>query len=329
MSKYDVSPLQNAWSGGAVTLDIRPIDSATANFTLKYDGQQLLNEDYSRVFETGDYPRQQRARIRNDCIDELEAVDGVDAADIGEGIEAWLSELKEEAEDVESELAGPLVREIVDGTQTPVEIHEAPDENTTWYVTLSFRGRTRELEFDASAMVGDSSGELANKIVHNFNEVVEPTSEDWERIRDHWVEHKQVVDQTKESEQTAVTDRFLSVLSDAVRPTQDREKFLDSIGAAWVDTDNILAVEDADTVVYIEDDLLVDEIETMGKTLDYKSQLLKNLRKRGALYGKKRPSSWTEGSERIKVWAFDPVALGVDPKGRPDIGEDATSEVSP
>jgi len=329
MSRYAAEPVKREFAGGAVSLKITAVDSATANFVLKHDGRQLLNADYSRMFESGDYPRQKRSEIRNDCIDALDEVDGVTADEVGESIEKWLGTLKDKAEEVDSELAGPLVREIIDGTQLPVEIYEAPDENTTWHVTLSFRGRARELEFDASAMVGDSSGELANKLVHNFNEVIEPTSEDWERIRDYWVENKQVVGQTTEAEETAVTDRFLSVLSNAIRPTRDREKFLDTVGAAWVDAENSVGIDGADAAVYIEDDLLVDEIQTMGKALDYKGQLLKNLRKRDALYAKKRPRSWTDGRDRLKLWAFDPAALGVDPEQEFGADGGVASEVEP
>lgn len=325
------SSIEETFAGGAVTVKATPVETGTVEFKLRYGGETLYSEAYQRVFESGKYPRQQRSEVCNKFAESLSGVDGIDGDSVADSVKNWLHDLKNTNEDV---AVGPLAQEIVDGTETPVEIWEAPDENTVWRVTLSFRGTTKELEFDADVMVGDGSTELATKLIHNYHERVEVTEEDWNEIADYWYNHSEVVGRTTVDTNDEIANRVLSFLANSVEPTQKRENLENSHATAWVDESNDGGAKETDgPVVWLRDDLLTDELEAAGKKIQYKGQLIQDLKRAGHLYDtpgentSKRPQSWTPGSSRPRVWPFDPDSIDVDPSVTSDDSSEAHSEV--
>lgn len=330
----DPSPsLSEDFAGGAVTVEATPVSTGTIEFSLYYDSEQMHSTEMSRVLEMGQYPEQQRATLRNKYEEQLDGVEGIDAEQVAAAVKTWLDGLKSQNSDV---AVGPLAREIISGTRTPVEIREAPDENTTWHVELEYSGRTRELEFAADDLIGDSSGLLASKLIHNYHERVDVTEEDWDEIADYWHANSEVVDRTNVTAKNEIAERVLSFMADRVEPATERENIANSPATAYLDVDNDAGAMDTDgPVLWVRDALLTDEMETAGKDVSYKGQLVADLKQAGNLHDtpgeetSRRPRSWTEGSSRIRVWAFEPEAVGVDAQTDGGSTGPAHSEVEP
>ena len=327
----DVHGFEEEFAGGAIRVEVAILNNKTSRISLKNGGKQLWLEDYDRVFETGKYPRDQRKNICTEIHGQLAEIEGIDEESVEKSVSEWFEELKSVSDEAERELAGPLVNEMIEGTHTPVEVREAPDENTTWHVELEFRGRSRELEFDADVMVpgSDGSDTLAAKLVNNFHERVEVTKEDWDEIAQYWDQQKKVVDRTEETPKDTISNRLLSFIANRVEPTKDKDKIGNSVSTAWIDTEGNETDGVDGPVVWVHNQLLDDEIESIGKSLDDKGDINKHLRRRNDLLDSSRKRSWTEGRSRLKMWAFDPDAINVDPDRDSGIGEPASSEVSP
>jgi hypothetical protein len=297
---------------GALTLEYAAETSGTLRLRLLWDGQVVESGSYSGLFEEGHAGRTARGEFLNNAEQTLAEIDHFDAEDICAELREWVEDMAAEAEDAKAELRGPVASEVIDATDPPVEIHEAPDENTVWTVKLNFRGDTRRLEFDAGAMISNDTGTLENKIVHNFHERVEVPEDDWSDIQQYWADHSEVVSQSRESENEAVANRVLSYVRDSINPVADREMTANTVAAAWVDPDATQTTEPADgPIVWVQDDHLVDQLEQTGKTVSYKGQLIQSLKSEGKVYDKRRVRSWTEGTSRLTVWAFDADALDV------------------
>jgi len=313
--------------GTALSIGIAPSDGKV-KLTARHAGETVESGTYTHsVFtEPGE-----RNKFLSSVETSLEDRQSVDAGGARTKLKEWLAEfgdLAEEEQDQYRELAfSEEINEILAGTQYPVEVFRG--EPTTWKVTLTFRGETRVLEFTTSEMNG-SGAALEEKIANHFLEFLDIGSEEWEEVREEWVANKIIVDTGGETAGDAVADRVLEYLSDGVLAIADREKVANAPSNAWFDESNAAAYEHAPTdapIVWVQARYLADKLESAGKTVEYKGQLVKDLISRGDLYGKNTRRRWSDGKRR-RYYPFTPEALRIDPDqiGDPDDG-DATGEV--
>jgi hypothetical protein len=296
---------------GYVTLEYEPIGGGQMRIAAYANGDVLESGEYStKIFGSATL----RGQFLNSVESSLEDRSGVDAETIRNELKEWFAAMNEVDREEQAEKFLPdEIQRIIDGTQYPVEIHGG--ETTTWKVELSYAGRTRELEFEASEMVGNSAGTLQEKIANQFFELIEIEKEDWEAIRERWHENSEVVNVVEETASDAIADRVLSKLGNTLKPVGDREDMGNDVAAAWYDPENTTVYDDAPEdapIVWVQDDFLVDQLEAAGKKLEYKGQLIKNLIARGDIHGSRVRRKWAWDSY-TKVYPFDPDALGVTP----------------
>lgn len=313
------------FAGGSVTLALTPADDAMLNLAIKHRGEVLDSGVYPRdVFSR----RTPKGQFLNSAEDALEDRDGVDATATRAELKQWLADMNEiKSEEKREHVLSDTVNAIIDGTQYPVEVYDG--EPTVWKVTLEFEGRVRDLEFTASELISSGSEALEQKIANQFFEVVDIAGEDWEEIRDRWQEHKRIAHIAEETTADAIADRVLSKIRERAIAIADREKFGNDHANVWFDEGNSAAAEaaapEAD-IVWVQDELLVSQIERVGKAIDYKGQLIKDLIEDGALYGSGVRRRWGDG-HRVKVYPFDPESLGIDADDAGAADDPAHSEV--
>jgi hypothetical protein len=163
-------------------------------------------------------------------------------------------------------------------------------------------------------MMNGSGGALEEKIANHFLVFLDLSSDDWEEIRDEWVENKTVVDTGDETAADVVANRVLEYITERAVPVDERDKLANDPKAVWFDESNAAAYDGADPdapIAWVQDTHILDELERAGKKLDYKGQLLKTLIGRGDLYGPKTRRRWYDDS-RGKFYPFKPEALGID-----------------
>lgn len=316
-------------AGGVVTLEYEPVGGGEIRIAAyASNGDVLESGEYNtKIFGSATL----RGQFLNSVEASLENRSGVDAAQARNELKEWFAAMNEVDQEEQAEKFLPdHVRRIIDGTEYPVEIHGG--EPTTWNATVAFAGRTRELEFTASEMTGmGGAGALEDKIASKFFEIVDIEPEDWEAIRDRWDENSKVVSVVEESASDAVADRVLSKISNTLKPVPDREQMGNDVAASWYDPTNETAYDAAGpeaSIVWIQDDFLVDQLEAAGKNVEYKGQLVKNLINRGDVYGSRARKKWA-WDKRTKLYPFDPAALGVTPDDVGGTGDPNHSEVSP
>jgi hypothetical protein len=309
---------------GPLSVAVDPEGEGKATLAVRYGGDVIESGKYRTPAVFRD--RTERGRLLNRAEEGAEDRPDADAGGVRGALKEWLAEMSEQYEEVEDEFLPEEVNAIREGTLHPVEVYRG--EPTTWRVTLTFRGETRELEFTTSEMLNDSGGALEEKIANHFLEFLEIGSEDWQAIRDDWVENKTVVDTGDETTADAIADRVLELLGERATPVDEREKLGNDPKAVWFDETNAAAYENAPpdaSIAWVQDSHIVDELERAGKSIDYKSQLLKTLIARGDLYGKRARRRWYN-QQRGKFYPFRPDALGITAD---DVGGDepAHSEV--
>ena len=313
--------------GTALSIGIAQSDGKV-KLTARHAGETVESGTYTRsVFlEPGE-----RNKFLSSVETSLEDRQSVDASGARTKLKEWLADFGdhlEEGRDEYRELAfSEEINEILAGTEYPVKVYRG--EPTTWKVTVTFRGEKRDLEFTTSEMNG-SSAALEEKIANHFLEFLDIRSDEWEDVREEWVENKKVVDTGGETASDAVADRVLEHLGDGILPTRDLETVANAPSNAWFDEANAAGYSDAPTdatIVWVQGRYLVDKLESAGKTVEYKGQLVKDLISRGDLHGKNTRRRWSDGKRR-RYYPFTPDALRVDPDqvGEPDDG-DATGEV--
>jgi hypothetical protein len=307
-----------------LSVAVDPMGDGKAKLAVKYgDG----------VIEAGQYrtpavfrDRTERGTLLNRVEESAKDRPDADAGGVRTVLKEWLADMSEVYEEVQDEFLPDEVNAIREGTHYPVEVYRG--EPTTWEVTLTFRGETRELEFTTSEMLNDSGGALEEKIANHFLEFLEIGSEDWQAIRDEWVENKEIVDTGDETSADVIANRVLDFLAERAVPIDDRDKLGNDPKAVWFDESNTAACENAPpdaAIAWVQDSHIMNELERTGKQLEYKGQLLKTLIGRGDLHGKGARRRWYDG-QRGKFYPFDPEALGLDAD---DVGGDepAHSEV--
>ena len=313
-------------AGGAVTFTAEPATGGGVQLAVKHNGEAVVAGTHKKdVFERVT----PRGAFLNSVEDSLQPRGGVDAGDVRRELKELFAELAEIIREEEADvLLSEEVQAIIDGTHYPVEIYDG--EPTVWKVTLEFAGHTRDLEFTAAEMVSGSGAALEEKIANRFFEMVEIAEEDWNTIRDRWHNNSHVAYMSDETTSDAVADRVLEFLGDGVLPLEERDKLVNAPSNAWADETNAAGYSDAPPeapIVWVQDRYLVNKLESAGKTLEYKGQLVKDLINRGDLYGKSTRRKWGDGTRR-KYYPFTPDALRVDLDqiGEPDDG-DAAGEV--
>lgn len=311
--------------GSPVSVEIDALGGGNAKLAVRYSDDLVESGEYRipAVFSE----RTERGTFLNRVEESLESHPEADAAGVRTRLKEWLADLNELGKEQQREYILPdEVNEIRDGTHYPVEVYRG--EPTTWRVTLTFQGETRELEFTNGEMLDDSGGALEEKIANHFLEFLEIESTDWEAIRDEWVERKRVVNTGEETTADAVADRALELLKERALPVDDRDKIPNDPKAVWFDETNATGYEHAGmeaSIAWVQDRHLVDELERVGKKIEYKGQLVKTLIARGDLRGPGVRRRWLDG-DRGKFYPFDPNVLGLDAD---DVADDdpAHSEV--
>lgn len=296
--------------GLPLSVAVDPVGDGKAKLTVQYGDDTIESGEYRvpAVFRD----RTHRGEFLNKVEKSLKDKQTADAAGARSSLNDWLAEISEDYEEVQDEFLPDEINAIREGTHYPVEVYRG--EPTTWRVTLTFRGETRELEFTTSEMLNDSGGALEEKIANHFLEFLDIGSDDWQTIRDEWVENKKVVDTGDETTADAIADRVLALLAERAVPVEERDKLGNDPKAVWFDETNTGAYEQAApdaAIAWVQDGHLVDEIERTGKSIDYKGQLLKTLIARGDVHGARARRRWGDG-QRDSFYPFDPETLGID-----------------
>jgi|GEM_PF-4501153 len=301
---------------GQVAIEYEPIGGGKLNLTAYCGGEVIESSDHKlKIFGS----TQLRNTFLNSVEESLEAREAVDAEAARREMKEWFAEMNQLDTGEEAERVRPAgVSRIIEGTHYPVEIHGG--ETTTWHVELSLNGRTDTLEFTAAEMTGGGPKVLEEKIANRFFELIKVSQEDWQAITRRWAEDTQVVSVVEETAEDTIADAVLRNMAGSVLPVESPEDMNDSAAAVYdpdqtaIDTTLTHASPDA-PVLWVQDDFLRSQLEDAGKKLSYKSRLVQDLIKRGELFdGRKRPWWDTDSSDpRMKVYPFDPEALGVTP----------------
>lgn len=320
---------QEIAAGVEVTLE--PVGGAKANLRATYDGEILADGEYAEVLRGTHRGRTNRGEFINNAGESVDGIDGINGEEVETSLRSYFQDLAEEAEEEELQFQADYVREIIQGTELPVEIHAG--EETTWEVTLTYAGTTTTLEFTAAEMVGDGGPALQQKIANYYYEIIEILPEDWNTIRDYWDDHSELVSVVDETGNDAVAARFVDRLTDAVRPLDDLEAVPTDPSGAWFDEDNSAGLTSAPAdaaILWVQSRFYADKMEAIGKQIEYKGQLTKDLIREGALYDSSVQRTWNGAFERrTRLFPFDPEKLGIDESDVAPAPGDNTDEVDP
>lgn len=300
--------------------------TGSVHVDVQIDGETVHSSVVKAAAEDSHHGNTERGKFLNNLKSHVESSDyDVKAGVVRAQVEAWFEDLQDGNTELDSDLRSPLANEIIEGTQTPVEIHAAADNSTVFVVTLRFRGRMNEIEFAADDLLpGSSPGPLESALMNQYYERVDVPDEDWEEIATYWHDNSEVVTVTETTADGARAERVLEYLTDGLKPTSRQMDLNNSHQAAWVDADGE-ETKSGEPVVWVQDRHYVDQIDSVA-SVDAKKDICKELRKRDDLIEKTRRRSWLDTDGRDTFWAFDPSALGVDP-GHFDTGDDAQEGV--
>lgn len=307
-----------------ITLEYETAErSGALQMTVKH-GEQIVHAGVvDAVARDDNYGRTQRGTFKNEAVDKAKEVEGLDASDLETALKNWFSEFVDQFDAASAEMRGEIATEIINGTETPVEIVGAAENNTTYNVTLTFRGRTNTVEFDADAMIpGSSPGALQSALAHQFFEPVDVPKEDWEDIREYWTDanNTEVVRVNETTPLDAKADRTLEYLTDTINPTPTTAAG-DSLDVLRNAPNNALVVTeyerepeedvDIDQIVWVRDKHLVDEIDSVAD-VGSKGNIISKLRERGEMVDKWRTRRLTDGPGDTPLWGFTTAALDID-----------------
>lgn len=303
---------------GFVTLEYEPIGGGEMRIAAYADGEVLESGKYStKIFGSVTL----RGQFLNSVEESIADKTGVDAEKVRNELKKWFAEMNEaDREEQADKFLTDEIRAIIQGTHYPVEIHGG--ETSTWKVEMTYAGRNAVLEFNHKEITGNSAKLLEEKIANRFFEVIDIEEEDWEAIKERWLENTEVVTVVEGKAKDAIADRVLEKLGNSVKPVGDRENMGNDVAAAWYDPENKTVYDDAPPdapIVWVQDSFLVDQLEAAGKDVKYKFQLIQDLIARGDLYGGRARKKWAWDS-RTTLYPFDPEALGITPDavGEPD-----------
>lgn len=313
-----------------VSVRYEPVSGGKLDLRAFHDDELLASGEYAEVLRGSHRGRTNRGEFINKVVDSLETT-AVDAEIIEDELGDWFQQLADMAEEEELAFQPDYVVEIIEGTDLPVEIHGG--EETTWRVDLTYAGRTTELEFTAGEMIGGGSAALEEKLANYYYELIDIEPEDWETIRDYWDDHSEEVAFVEETGRDAVASRFLDRLTDGVRPLESLEQVAKDPSGAWYDPDNSAGCADAPgdaPVLWVQSRFYTDKLEAIGKQIEYKGQLTKDLIGSDALYGSGVRRTWDGTFDRRQsMFPFDPRELGIDEDDVAPAPGDNTDEVEP
>jgi len=314
---------------GGVELGFEPIGGGELRLRAVYGGDVLAKGDYAEVTRGSHRGRTNRGEFINNVKDTVAGVEGLDAGEIATALRQTFEEFTEQAEEEELAFQAEHVRDIIEGTHEPVEIHGG--EETTWVVDLTYAGKTAELEFSAAEMVGGGAASLEEKLANYFYQLEDIEPEDWETIRDYWDDHSEVVAVVDETGRDAVTERFVNKVSDAVRPLAEVKQMPNDPSGAWYDADNEAGLDGTEgPILWVQSRFVSDKIEAIGKQLEYKPQLTKQLIAEEVLHAGNVRRTWNGAfPSRARLYPFDPRKLGIDEDEVAPPAGDNTDEVEP
>lgn len=305
------------FADGYVTLEYEPTGGGQIRLAAKADGEVIESGEYNtKIFGS----QTLRGQFLNSVEESLAPWNGVDATEVRRELKEWFATMNELDKEEQAERFLPEeVREIIEGTHYPVEVHGG--ETTTINVTLTYNGRTADMEFTAGEMVSGGARVLEDKIGTKFFDFeIEIEKEDWKAIKERWNRNKEIVNVVETTASDAVADRVLEFLGANPLVVADREDMGNDVAAVWYDETNATGLDEADAddaIAWVQDSYLVDQMETAGKQTDYKPELVKNLTARGDLYRGKMRKKWAWDT-RKKLYPFDPTALGISADDVPD-----------
>lgn len=303
------------WEGPPLNLGYNPTGDGQIHLTAWMDGEILESATYNlKIFDSPTL----RGQFLNSVESALARRDGADAEVARQELNEWFADMAARLENENEairEFLPPEIQQIIEGTES-VEVRGG--ETTTWHVTLTFAGMTEEVELTAGDLVSDSGGALKEAIATKFYEVVEIGQDSWRAIRDEWQARKEVVAVVDETTADTIADRVLEFLGRDIIPVVSKEDMGNDVVAAWVDPTNEGGYADLDdpeaAVVWVQSSAVDDALEAAGKSLEHKTQLIKDLGRRDDLYGSRARRRWAWDT-RTAVYPFVPDALGVDPEG--------------
>lgn len=310
--------------GQDLIVEFEPISGDNCRIAAKYDGRTLDSVVHGTKILGS-------AQLRGQFLNSVESSLGdleVDEQAARQSFKEWFADMHELYQEEESERFLTVdQRAIIDGTEA-VEIHGG--ETTKWVVTLNIGGTTEELEFTYKEMVSGGARVLEEKIANQFYEFIDIEKEDWPPIRDRWEKQANVTHVVEETASDAVADRLLEYISNNSIVVADREHLTNDNAAVWFDESNATMYDEAgadESIAWVQDSFLVDQIENVGKDIGYKGELVQNLIDRADLHGGNIRRSW-EFSQRTKVYPFAPEALGISDDDVGGTDTPAHSEVS-
>lgn len=273
------------------------------------------------TLESGEYPLSVltevsvRAQFLNSVEDSLTARDGVDAEQATRALKEWFAHAASVDAEAERMAMADDVRRIIDGTQYPVEVYAGGDE-TTFLVTLTFDGRTEQLEFTSGEIAANSPAPLKQAITRRFYEKIELEAEGWEQITDKWLDGDLAVYESDDSAELSIAERLVSRMSRTVRATDDREHLANAPEAAWYDAtneENRDIDKDDGPVVWVQGTFLVDSLEAIGESVGSRGNVVETLRKENIVHGSLQIRAWPNNTDkdRERFYAFEPAELGV------------------
>jgi hypothetical protein len=282
--------------------------SNTLDIRVEIEGDVIHSDIVKEAAADNHHGETERGKFLNELEDKVKNSDDDATPDVVKAlVREWFNDLQEDNTEVSKELRGDIADEVIEGTELPVEIHGASDNNTTYNVTLTFRGRTATVEFDADVMIpGSSPSALQSAFAHQFYAPEEVPEPDWEDIRAYWAENSEVTTVTDTTADTARANRVLEFLSDSIEPTTDKENTGNSPRTSVVEPDF-----EAGPVVWVQNRHFDDEIDSVA-SLDVKNQICKELRGADTLVKKSKPRWRPDTDGQDKFWAFRAEAVGVD-----------------
>lgn len=295
--------------GGVMQVDLKPVGGGECEIGVQCDEQTIERGQYPKEVFTKPTPKGQ---FLNNCERALEQTPGIEAEKGRQALAEWCAEMADVGREQEKQMLPGDVQRIIDGTELPVEVYNG--EPTTWNVTLTFAGKTEELEFTAGEMIGASGKPLEQKIANEFFEKVDVEAEDWDKITERWMDNQTVVHESNESQNDAIANRVVDHIAEGLIAVGDRDQVTNDTAAVWFDEDNDGDAGQGDIdgpVVWVQDRYLVDQLETAGKSVGYKGQFVKDAVSRGDMAASSMSKRWLDGPGIDKFYPFEPETLGV------------------
>lgn len=304
---------KNELYDGLLTVDLTPVGNGDARLTVSFtgdEGEEVVEKGvYSKDVFTRPTPK---GKFLNNVEDALDGeYPSVNADHARDELSEWVEEMADIGLEKQRKMLPPELQVVIESTHS-VGIYDG--EPTTVEVTLTLGGRTRQLSFTSKDMKTDSGGVLEHKLYDQFFQDITVEKEDWETIREQWNGMAEVMFVNDETTEDAIANRVTDHMAEGLIAVGEREQLENDSAAVWFDEGNTAGydeVGDEETIAWVQDRYLVDQLETAGKSVEYKGQLAKDLISRGDLLASSARRRWYDGDERSNFYPFEPETLGV------------------